>query len=237
MLDAESANAQPNSHLEQPVNIQSAIAATGPLNPVRVRDQAFAYMKQLDGWCAENKAGILIDLILKNKPEIIVEIGVWGGKSLVPMAQALRANQKGKIYGIDPWDNQASMEEVVHPENQAFWGRVDHTAVMNGLIGKIREFGLDNQIELIRATSEDAPAIDEIDVLHIDGNHSDKTSYFDATKWVPYVKKGGFIIFDDMTWYENGTYTTARAVEWLNDNCMKIGVFSDTCIWGIWVKP
>ncbi|MBI2810794.1 MAG: class I SAM-dependent methyltransferase [Candidatus Melainabacteria bacterium] len=50
-----------------------------------------------------------MDYIFELKPERVVEIGVFGGKSLVPMACALRANQKGRIYGIDPWDNKESV--------------------------------------------------------------------------------------------------------------------------------
>jgi Predicted O-methyltransferase len=221
---------KPQSHYEQ-------AAETTKATPSQVRKQALAYMDLLDGWCSKEKGSILVDLVLKTKPEIIVEIGVWGGKSLVPMAYALKVNGRGRIVGIDPWSNQASVEEVANPDNKAFWAHVNHTAVMNGLIEKMREFNLENEIELIRATSEEATPIEEIDILHVDGNHSDKTSYFDVVKWGPLVKKGGWIIFDDMTWYENGKYTTARAVEWLNMHCIKLAQFSDNCDWGIWVKP
>lgn len=201
-----------------------------------VKQQAFAYMDQLDGWCSKQKASFLIDLILRSRPGIIVEIGVWGGKSLVPMACALRANGAGTVYGIDPWSNTASIEEVQNEDNKAFWGTVDHEAVMRSLINKILYFQLQDQIVLMQRTSEEAPPINNIDILHIDGNHSEKTSYFDVQKWVPLVKSGGWIIFDDMTWSENGSGTTARAVEWLDANCTKIAEFSDNCVWGIWVK-
>src|SRR5271155_2865720 len=58
----------------------------------RVRTQAFEWMAQLEGWCSDLKATTLVDLVLKVRPQVIVEIGVWGGKSLVPMACALKAN-------------------------------------------------------------------------------------------------------------------------------------------------
>jgi hypothetical protein len=62
-------------------------------------------------------------------------------------------------------------------------------------------------------------------------------SYLDVTKWAPLVKSGGYIILDDMTWCEKGVFTTARACEWLDANCMKFTEFTDTCKWGVWVKP
>jgi predicted O-methyltransferase YrrM len=178
-----------------------------------------------------------MDLIFKNRPETIVEIGVFGGKSLVPMAFALKGNKKGKIYGIDPWSNQASIEHVQNEVNRHWWGTLNLEAIRLGLVSQITRFGLDPYVELIQKTSADTPPIPNIDMLHIDGNHSDPTSYFDVIKWVPLVKSGGWIIFDDMTWYENGTYTTARAVAWLDEHCLKFGEFKDGCVWGIWVKP
>ncbi len=207
-----------------------------PIDVGQVKTSAFQFMDKLDGWCSHQKASILIDLILKFKPKTVLEIGVWGGRSLVPMACALKANTQGIIYGIDPWDSLASIEEAQNESNKDWWSKVDHNAVLQKLIGRIDEFKLVDQIKLLKTTSEKADPILNIDILHVDGNHSDKTSYFDVQKWVPMVNKGGFIIFDDMTWTENGINTTARAVEWLDENCIKIGEYQDNCLWGIWQK-
>lgn len=202
-----------------------------------LKPQAFSFMNQLTGWCSEKKATILMDLVLRAKPSVIVEIGVYGGKSLVPMACALKTNRKGVIYGIDPWDNLASLEGVENESNIGYWSTVPLEEIMQSLISKIKQFDLTDQIRLIRDTSLNVDPIPHIDILHIDGNHSDVTSYIDVTKWVPLVKSGGWIIFDDMTWYENGKFTTGRAVEWLNTHCHKFAEFQDNCVWGIWVKP
>jgi predicted O-methyltransferase YrrM len=203
----------------------------------KAKRHAIACANLLQGWCSPGKMSMLIDLVLKMKPKVIVEIGVWGGKSFVPMVSALKANKSGIAYGIDPWSNEASVEEMMNEANRAYWGVVDHQAIKRELMQKIWEFQLQEYAELIQSTSEEAPPIAEIELLHIDGNHSERTSYLDVTKWVPLMKKGGIVLFDDMTWYENGVYTTARAVEWLDKNCIKIAEFSDTSVWGIWVKP
>lgn len=230
MFDAPDVNAPPPSHFEYVVENDQQRSET-------IKQTAFEMMSQLDGWCSQQKAAFLIDLILKTKPEKVVEIGVYGGKSLVPMAYALKANNKGIAFGIDPWDSKESAQWVRNEANSAFWSRVDHEAVFWALVNKIDQFSLENYIELIKCTSADAQPIEDIDILHIDGNHSDETSYIDVTKWVPLVKSGGKIIFDDMTWFENDVFTTARAVEWLNEHCTKLAEFSDICVWGIWVKP
>lgn len=196
-----------------------------------LKAKTFIAMNRLDGWCSKEKASILIDIILDNKPEVIVEIGVFGGKSLIPMAFALSYNGKGKVYGVDPWsalESATGMDGV----NYAWWSSIDHDAILKKLETRILEFNLQTYIELIRATSEDCRAIENIEILHIDGNHSEKTSLYDVLKWVPLVKSGGLIIFDDIDWL-----TTKDATTWLNDNCIKLIEHKGDNVWGIWFKP
>lgn len=199
---------------------------------------AFQYMHRVfDGWCSYQKASVLIDIILACKPKTIVEIGVWAGKSLVPMAFMLKQLGEGKIYGIDPWDSHESAQGLIHEGSKNFWITVDHDEILQKLSRQIKEFGLQAQVTLVRSTSIDAPPIFDIDVLHIDGNHSDETSFIDVTKWVPLVKSGGFIIFDDLDWTENGVRSNRRAVQYLNEHCHKLAEINDLCLWGIWYKP
>lgn len=206
------------------------------INTTQIKAEAIGMMSNCDGWCSAQKGVYLVDLVLKSKPECIVEIGVYGGKSLIPMARALKANKIGVAYGIDPWDPIESVKETMEEANRNFWQSVDHQLIKQRLIENICKFGLQEQIVLLQTTSEEANPIPEIGLLHIDGNHSEKTSYHDVTKWVPFVKKGGYIILDDMTWYEKGNFTTAKAAQWLDENCDKFAEFTDGCKWGVWVK-
>jgi predicted O-methyltransferase YrrM len=196
-----------------------------------LKRNVFQAMERLEGWCSLDKASILIDLVLALKPHVVVEIGVFGGKSLVPMAYALKHNQRGKIYGIDPWVASISAEGMT-PEHAEWWNSIDHEQIMQTLITRITEFELNDYTQLLRETSKDAKISKKIDLLHIDGNHSAETSYFDVTKWVPLVRSGGIIIFDDLDWD-----TTVNAVEWLNTHCIKVTEIKSTNIWGIWLKP
>lgn len=202
-----------------------------------LKSQAVHFLKQLVGWCSDEKASLFIDLVVKIRPNTIVEIGVFGGSSLIPMACALRKIKKGKIYGIDPWDVRASLEGVMGEAHVDYWNHIDHEDIYRNLLLKIKEFALEEYVELIKSSSENAEEIIDIDLLHIDGNHSDKASYLDVTKWVPYVKPGGWIIFDDIAWDDDGLCTTARAVKWLDTHCIKFAEFEDNSIWGIWIKP
>ncbi len=196
----------------------------------KVKEQAFARMKQLHGWCTDNKASVLMDLIFNHRPEVVVEVGIYGGKSLIPMAMALQYLKKGKIYGIDPWEASQSVVGFMDA-NSDWWGMLDHEQIMQDYLRKVREFDLEEFVRTLRTTSANSKPIYGIDLIHIDGNHSEDSAYFDVQKWIPLVNSGGFIVFDDVDWR-----TTDRAVEWLDENCIRITTFHEGNAWGIWMK-
>lgn len=217
----------PPSHYECTAQVKARSVTAG----MQAKHRVLTTLPSLEGWCSSFKAGALFDIMLLFQPDVVVEIGVYGGKSLVPMAMGLQENNKGIIYGIDPWsagDSVQGMDGV----NKDWWGKLDHERILACLASSIVRLNLRNIITLVRNTSADAADIHNIDVLHIDGNHSEQSALFDVNKWVPLVKTGGLIIFDDTTWG-----TTGAAVTWLNANCIKLfeTVDVENC-WGVWVK-
>ena len=130
----------------------------------KIKLQAAQSMDQLTGWCTKFKAFKLIDLVIEKKASIVVEIGVWGGKSLVPMAYALKSQGYGKVYGIDPWSSNASIEGM-DGVNKDWWSAVDHDAIYNGIVEKINQFQLTDFIELIKSTSVNVEPILNIDIF------------------------------------------------------------------------
>ena len=78
----------------------------------------------LIGWCSTDKAKAMASLIVKYKPETIVEIGVFGGRSLIPMAMACRHNGTGRVYGIDPYDRDAAADSLP-PKDAEWWSGVE----------------------------------------------------------------------------------------------------------------
>lgn len=214
-----------SSHFESMVKLNHADSVT------RMKYEALSAMSTLEGWCSFNKGSLLIDMVLMTDPQVIVEIGVWGGKSLIPMAFALRENGSGLIYGIDPWSSNESVKGM-DGINKEWWSQVNHQKILDGLVQKINQYGLKNQVVLIRQTSMQTEPIYDIGLLHIDGNHSEDCSYNDVVKWVPLVKRGGIIIFDDVTWG-----TTGKAVQWLDENCIRFAEVKGENVWGVWIKP
>ena len=49
----------------------------------------------------------------RERPKVIVELGIFGGRSLLPQALQLRDNGDGGIiYGIDPWTKAAALDRT-----------------------------------------------------------------------------------------------------------------------------
>ena len=238
MIDYYDMQNQPPSHYEYEITRNFKAEKQVKINVFRemkyrkhgqqVKKKIFREMKDLEGWCTYEKASVLMDIIFEHRPDVVVEIGVWGGKSFIPMAAALQYLGKGMIYGIDPWKSEDSIVGF-DDANTDWWSKVNHEKIKNGFLNKLHQLHLTDYSTIIEASSADAPLIGRIDMIHIDGNHSEASALYDVKKWVPHVKKGGYIIFDDVDWP-----TTAKAVKWLNEHCTHVSTYHG--MWGIWIK-
>lgn len=174
-------------------------------------------IKLMEGWCWDEKAIPLAELILETRPSCVVEIGVFGGKSVIPQAIALQQCGNGVIYGIDPWKKDAALEAATDPENVKWWHGCDLDLILKGCSESIWKHGLDNHVVLMRCDSVLASRTfqeESVDILHIDGNHSETVSMRDVSYWLPKVKPVGHIWLDDFHWE-----TVRKARETLDSSC------------------
>lgn len=172
-----------------------------------LKQEILVAISGMEGWCSNEKALAMAELILEQRPKLIVELGVFGGKSLVPQAIALRATGvDGLIIGIDPWKKDAALEGDNGPDNDAWWSNVDLHHIHRRCIEEVWNNDLDRWCVVIRAKNDrclrlaDNYGIDNIDILHIDANHSEITSCNDVINWVPRVRSGGYVWIDDADW-------------------------------------
>lgn len=161
-------------------------------------------LPKLDGWCSPEKGQTLAALVLGTHPEVCVEIGVWGGRSALPIALALKEIGRGTLICIDPWSNAASAEGQVNVQDAEWWGKVaDHETVYNRFLNTIAEHGIGQCVRVVRQRSDQVPVPANIDLLHIDGNHSDQ-AVKDVERFAPNVRAGGFVCCDDLDWSGGG---------------------------------
>lgn len=173
-----------------------------------------------------DKCYVMVYLAKRFKLKCFVEIGVYRGKSLFSVAPAFICNGGG-CYGIDPWMSENLRENELPDELKQlvdnFADTADFNELYNEAVSKRQELGMQSSVVLMRKTAEDAYTFFQqiglvsqkskagekgvetrddafIDMLHIDGNHDYEFVLKDAQLYIPLVRKGGIIVFDDVGW-------------------------------------
>lgn len=167
----------------------------------------------LPGWTEVEKAQRLTAMVLALKPELSVEIGVYGGRSLLALAFGHKANAYGAVLGIDPFTNEAACEGYAG-ENLKSWQAVPFDTIYKGLTETLRREGVQNVVLLVREKSDNVTPPAKIDLLHLDGQHTDQASR-DVGRFAPNVRVGGLCVVDDTGWTNDGDAPVQRAVELL----------------------
>ncbi len=160
-------------------------------------------LENVPGWCPSHKAVMMYELVLATQAEVIVEIGVYGGRSLFAQALAVKERGKGIVYGIDPYSNAACVAGNGLPDHEKHWTDADLETIYHDFLRNCHYFGVQDCVKLLRMTSQDASDSftgSSIDILHIDGNHSEEIALYDARTYLPKVKPLGHIWVDDCNW-------------------------------------
>lgn len=171
----------------------------------------------LQGWGWEAKVFAMCELIEREQPELVVDLGTFGGRTAIPPALQLRDNGHGILLTCDPWTRAAALEGEHKKEDSEWWQRVDLETVMFKFMPFVSRLGLVDICLPIRATAQTLSRIvadGSVDILSFDQNHSELASMRDAQAWLPKVRKGGYFIADDLDWKSN-----QKCISWLDSQC------------------
>ena|SRR5580692_4494173 len=160
-----------------------------------------------DGWSTKPKVAALVGAILALRPNVVLEIGLWSGKSFIPQAMALKhLNSKGCIIGIDPWSASASIEGQ-EGDHKDWWAKAPHERIYKQFTDEIVKAGVSPWCKVFRCRSDEwnIPEGIEFDLLHVDGNHGEAASNYDLLHYVPRVRIGGVLFWDDLLWSEKAS--------------------------------
>jgi hypothetical protein len=128
------------------------------------------------------------DLVAVLKPAVLVELGVDRGESYFAFCQSAFENNTGtRCFGIDTWrgDEQA--------------GGYDETTFSEVL--EHNQANYESFSNLIRSAFDAAlPQFenDSIDVLHLDGLHTEEAVRHDLESWLPKLRPGGILLMHDV---------------------------------------
>lgn len=163
----------------------------------------------LPGWCSPEKAATLAALVLAQRPNVTLEIGIYGGSSLIPLALAHKAIGKGVVVGIEPWDKAAAIAAQTTNEDRKWWDEQDLEGLYVNFMAKLRELSLESVTRIIRKKSNDADIPPALGLAHVDGAHNDQ-AVTDVVRVAQHVEVGGYMVLDDLTWHGGGVTRAAQ---------------------------
>lgn len=174
-----------------------------------------------NSWCSAKKAEMIMDLVFAIRPQVCVEIGVFNGSSVLPIAATLRHLNAGRIYAIDSWSNTEAVKNIPATDpNFGWWSHVDMDKAKNKFTSLIKEWNLESFCSVIHATSELAvQRIPEIDFLHLDGNFCEENALKDVELFLPKVQSGGYILLSNLFQMVDNQYTKMSSMWRLFDEC------------------
>ena len=184
-------------------------------------------------WCSEEKAELIMELLILERPQTCVEIGVFTGSSFLPIAATLKYLHQGRAYGIDAWSNDEAIKNMDECDpNKNWWATVDMKWVYQAYKKMLKEWDLNSYCTTLKENSECAVSkLDAIDFLHMDGNYTHDSALADAINYLPKVKIGGYILFSNLFFTVQGDQPKMDAYFYLLDFCEIIcGVDNDNTI-------
>ncbi len=134
------------------------------------------------------------DVVAELKPKVLVELGTDRGESYFCFCQSVAEHKmETRCFAIDTWegDSQAggydetTWEEVKEHNEQHY-----------------REFST-----LLRSTFDNAVerfADESIDLLHLDGLHTEEAVRRDVENWLPKLRRGGILLLHDVAVRKRG---------------------------------
>lgn len=173
-------------------------------------------------WCSEEKARLLLELVVLIQPKICVEIGPFTGSSTLPMLAGLKYLGKGSAYIIDPWSNKETIKGLaLEDSNYTWWKEVNMVDAKNQFKDMINHYNFNSLCRVVATTSKRAaPKIHKhIDFLLLDGNFSEQGALLDSKLYLPKVVSGGYILLSNAMITVEGKFTKKNALALIFDQC------------------
>lgn len=161
------------------------------------------------GWCSVHKMEnmwremhAIIDA-RRGQKIVAVELGVFGARSMIPVAHILKERQvDGMVYGIDPWYAKEATKGY-QGEDEKWWSTVDLPETLKQAHILVGHYELNDYITLLTTTSDRAASLfkdQEIDFFHCDAQHVFEQFKRDIDNYVPQCRRGAAIVIDDVGW-------------------------------------
>lgn len=205
---------------KKPMSDTPKAAPTPPVAISTLYDDIRKYVLAIpDGWCTPNKAQRLAGDVLGMQADISVDLGAYSGRATIGLAFAHRKIDKGVCFAVDAWSNPVAAEHYTGTSKD-WWSKLDFARIYANFTKLIADHHLEKYVKVLRMDAARAADVFEdeaVSVLSFDADHSEVSSVRDILAWMPKIKAGGFIYFDDVDWFSDGVCTTLKAQNILLD--------------------
>ncbi len=143
----------------------------------------------------------------------VVEIGSWIGASSCLLASGLKGT-KAKMYAIDNFKGNAG-DCSARGRYQKRMSNLKTDTTKAIFDKNIAHFNMENRVTAIvndslQAVKSFCEPLHSVDLVFVDGDHSEEATKNDIVAWFPFVKPGGIMVFHDFT----SNHGVPQAVWW-----------------------
>ena len=155
-------------------------------------------------YCLNETRTIIKDILKNIYNGIFVEIGVFGGSTLLDIYDTCQTNNN-LIYGIDPYEKIKIFNGIDYDNTNDLVKTQEINRYRNIRIN-LNNIIKNNNLSLINVLHDESWSVynnfgdNSIDCIHIDGDHSYNGVNQDLTLYWNKIKSGGIIINDDYHW-------------------------------------
>ncbi|MEP6955332.1 MAG: class I SAM-dependent methyltransferase [Chthoniobacterales bacterium] len=129
------------------------------------------------------------DLIATLQPQLLVELGTDRGESFFGFCQAVAAHSTGtRCFAVDTWRGDLQTGE---------YDETTFAEVSAHLTARFANFATLLRLPFDEALAQFAS--ESIDLLHIDGLHTEAAVRHDVQSWLPKVRPGGIVLLHDIS--------------------------------------
>lgn len=149
----------------------------------------------LSGWFFPEEEEVYRRLAGRVRNGLVVEVGVWKGRSLSAILDLCRSNGN-RVAAVDTW--RPPRED---PDYAEAWERDVYEIFLNNL----RLLGHLGTVTILREDSAKAAARfadGSVDLLFLDADHAYEAVRRDLLAWLPKIRPGGILCGHDYTWKE-----------------------------------
>lgn len=184
--------------------------------PEHIKNAIYEYIPHMEGWATPERCEEMAERIIETRAHVCVDIGVFAARSTIAQGFAARELGDATVYGIDPWKIDTAVEGDNVEENARWWKEKSNLEEMHRqTMHTIWAHRLDQWVTIIRNGSQYVHQLfPVIDFINLDGNHTEIASCRDVDLYLPRLRSGGYLCFDDADWA-----STQKALKMIEEHC------------------